>query len=97
MTPPVKLYRPRKLERVEVAWKDAQADSVYDGTVEGYADTALPVLEDIGYFVKLDKEVLVLASCREVESGTVRFMLKIPRKLVLEIRPLEHRGEANAL
>ena len=96
MTHPVKLYRPRKLERVEVLWKDAQADSVYDGTVEGYADTALPLLEDVGYFVKWTKEVLVLASCRELDSGTVRFMLKIPRKLVLEIRPLELKTERDS-
>ena len=97
MTHPVKLYRPRKLERVEVLWKDAQADSVYDGTVEGYADTALPLLEDVGYFVKWTKEVLVLASCRELDSGTVRFMLKIPRKLVLEIRPLDLKVAADGV
>lgn len=94
MTPLPKLYRPSRLERVEVVWVDAQADSVYDGTVEGYEDTDLPLLEDMGYFVKMDRKVVVLASCREPASGTVRFMLKIPRALVREIRRLSEHKEA---
>lgn len=90
MTPP-RLYRPKKLERVEVVWVDAQADSEYDGDPDAYAP-ALPVLEDVGYFVKIGREMVTLAACREPKSGTVRFMLNIPRKLVREIRPLDLRG-----
>ena len=85
MTPPRPLYRPRKLERVEVAWKDAQADSVYDGTVEGYADTSLPTLEDIGYFVKLDKEVFSQKPFIDYASKSL-VLLKVdfPRKTKLQ-------------
>lgn len=84
----MKLYRPAKLERIEVVWEDAQADSEYDGTGEGF-DATLPTLEDIGYFVALTRDVLVLAGCREPSTGTVRFLLKIPRKLIREVRSLE--------
>ena len=83
-----RLARPKHLARVEVVWEDAQADSEYDGDGHGF-DTSLPLLEDIGYFVALKRDVLVLAACREPASGTVRFMLKIPRRLVKEIRLLE--------
>lgn len=87
------LKRPQPLERVEVVWVDAQADAEFDGDPASYAPS-LPVLEDIGYFVRMTRDTLTLASCREQRTGTVRFMLNIPRKLVREIRSLDRKPEA---
>lgn len=84
----MKLYKPAKLERVEVLWVDAQHDAEFDGDPAAY-DGALSTVEDIGYFVAMTRETLTLASCREPKTGTVRFMLNVPRKLVREIRSLD--------
>jgi hypothetical protein len=84
----MKLYRPAKLERIEVVWSDAQHDAEFDGNADSY-EAALSACEDIGYFVRLTRDTLTLASCREPKTGTVRFMLNIPRTLIREIRSLE--------
>lgn len=89
----MKIVRPQKLERVEVVWVDAQADAEFDGDPDSYSAT-LAELEDIGYFVRLTRDTLTLASCREPKTGTVRFMLNIPRKLVREVRSLDRKQEA---
>lgn len=81
------LYRPRKLERVEVSWTDAQHDADYDGDPDGY-DAELATLGNVGYFVRLTREALVLASCIEPANGSARHFITIPRKLVREITPL---------
>lgn len=86
-----KLYRPTLLERVEVVWRDAQHDSQFDGDPAHYKP-ALAVLTNIGYFVRLTRETVTLASCRD-EAGTSRWYDDIPRVLVREIRSLERRGE----
>ena len=85
MTP---LYRPRKYELVAVHWLDAQHDSSYDGTAEGY-EPALASLEDVGFFVKRKGGILTLASCIERKTGTVRFLVDIPLKLVSSIETRE--------
>ena len=81
MTP---LYRPRKYELVAVHWVDAQHDAEYDGTAEGYTPS-LASLEDVGFFVTRKNGMIVLASCIERESGTIRFLVNIPTKLVSSI------------
>lgn len=89
----MKLYRPAKLERVEVLWADAQHDAEFDGDAATY-ESVLSVCEDIGYFVRLTRDTLTLASCREPKTGTVRFMLNIPRTLIREVRSLERTTKA---
>lgn len=86
--PVTPLYRPRKYELVAVFWLDAQHDSAYDGTAEGYTPS-LPLLEDAGYFVKRTRDTVTLASCIERETGTVRFLVNIPTKLVQRIETRE--------
>ena len=86
------LYRPRLLERVEVVWKDAQHDSQFDGDPAHYKP-ALALLTNIGYFVRLTRDTVTLASCRD-EAGTSRWYDDIPRVLVREIRSLEPTKEA---
>jgi len=90
MTP---LYRPRKYELVAVHWVDAQHDAEYDGTAEGYTPS-LPVLEDVGFFVKRTRDTVTLASCIERETGTVRFLVNIPTKLVSRIETREPKEVA---
>ena len=92
MTRKAALYRPRLLERVEVVWRDAQHDSQFDGPADHYKP-ALAVLTNIGYFVRLTREAVTLASCRD-EAGTARWFDDIPRVLVKEIRSLEPTKEA---
>ncbi len=81
------MYRPQKHERVEVAWQDAMYDSDFDGEADHY-EAALASLINIGFFVKMRRDVLVLASCFEPSSKTLRQFVTIPRKLVKDIRPV---------
>lgn len=81
-----KLYRPQSMEAVEVVWDDAQYDGEYDGQPGSY-DPRLARLTNLGYFVKMTRDSVVLCSCVQVSNGTTRWFVTIPRKLVVEIRP----------
>lgn len=82
-----KLYRPKALESVEVVWDDAHYDGDFDGKPETF-DSRLARLHNIGYFAKLTRDSVVLVSCLQPSNGTTRWFVTIPRKLVIEIRPV---------
>ena len=87
-----KLYRPRLLELVEVAWSDARVDLDYDGPPE-VAGGTLAALFNCGYYVGMNRERVQLASCRDAVDGTVRHIINIPRNNVRSIRSLEPKEE----
>lgn len=89
------LYRPRLLERVEVVWKDARVDLDYDGEAER-AGGSLASLLNCGYFVRMTREQVQIASCRDADDKTVRHITNIPRVQVQEIRSLEPKEAAVA-
>jgi len=80
------LYRPKRLELVEVEWADALYDGDHDGTPESY-DGKLAVLQNVGYFAKMTRESVVLVSCVQPSNGTVRWFVTIPRVNVRAILP----------
>ena len=76
------------MEMVEVVWLDAQYDGDFDGQPETF-DGSLARLHNLGYFVKLTKDSVVLVSCVQPSNGTTRWFVTIPRKLVVSIRPID--------
>ena len=87
------LYRPRLLERVEVRWFDARVDLDYDGPPAGQSGTLASLL-NCGYYIGMNRERIQLASCRDATDGTVRHIINIPRKLVVEVVSLEPKEAA---
>ncbi len=80
------LYKPKRLELVEVEWADALYDGDHDGTPESF-DGKLAVLLNVGYFAKMTRESVVLVSCHQPSNGTVRWFVTIPKVNVRAIRP----------
>lgn len=97
MTKRAPLYRPRRMELVEVEWADALYDGDHDGTPESF-DGKLAVLVNVGYFAKMTRESVVLVSCRQPSNDTVRWFVTIPRVNVKAIHPCQRRtsGESEA-
>ena len=90
MTKRLAMYRPKRLELVEVEWSDALYDGEHDGTPESF-DGRLAVLVNVGYFAKMTRESVVLVSCQQPSNGTVRWFVTIPRVNVRAIHPCERK------
>lgn len=73
-----------------MTWEDARHDSEFDGDPLT-REVELAQLKNIGYFVKMTRKVLVLATCKEPSTQTVRWMDDIPRVLVKSIESLEEK------
>jgi hypothetical protein len=77
---------------VEVEWVDAEIDPSSSGNlsnpdeVKKFGDLAL--CRDVGYLVRMDKKVVVLAVGISPEDGGFRHSNTVPRSLVLKITRL---------
>lgn len=82
------LYRPKPFEPIHVRWVDALYDGDFDGKPAHYTPEA-PILDELGFFVKQDKDTFVMAACYDSKTGTVRWLMNLPIGLIAHIKPLD--------
>lgn len=75
---------PSSLTPILIHWIDASHDSDQDAKPRDVVGDT-PLLMNIGFFVKKTKDAVVLASCLDPKTGTVRWIDTIPLSLVRKI------------
>jgi hypothetical protein len=84
-----------RLPLVELVWEDAALDAAAEGDLENPAMAAqfggMKICSDVGYLIRKDRKVVVLAVgiCRD--DFTYRHANTIPRKWIKEINVLDRR------
>lgn len=80
------LYQPKRLELVEVAWRDSMLDASFDGPSNDFAHRiSCPVT--CGYFVKQDETAITVAMSQEADYDQVRYCITIPIENVIGMWP----------
>jgi len=79
---------------VIVVWEDATNDVEFDGKPEDAGGTI--ILHDIGFLIKSTRKSTVLATCKEPDGSTVRWIITIPARMVRQIIPLGEIPVGNA-
>ena len=84
-------FKPATGDMVEVEWTDSFYDTTSDATPEDYS-TRVARLLTFGYFVKSGKDGFVVAMCKDMQSGSMRHFVTIPRVNVRAIHPCQRRA-----
>jgi hypothetical protein len=84
-----------RLQLVEIVWEDAALDGAAEGDLENPATAdsfgGMKICSDVGYLIRKDRKVVVMAVgiCRD--DFTYRHANTIPRKWIKAIIPLDRR------